>query len=619
MLTWLFKLAHTINQRLPKWLRNFSVGTKLLGAFMLIAIIIIALMTISYTVLIKDHLAKKITNDLHSVVESNIDYLDSIITYTSARTVDFASDGLIRNYTDRITANPDDIQYSQELNTHLIVNKQSLDRNITDIVIIDNDNIVLAATNANLINTNITIPSDEKVNVEQLQYGETIVSDVHTSTECDITCNQDHFIVYAPITNTQTNERIGTLLNVFSLSALTNPTTTNTTYSNDIHTLLVDDNEILITDFNKNDPLTTGTTIDTKPIHWCAIDKVYTGTYINHAGVEVIGSARCLDNNWIIISEIPTTTALALPNNILLWVFITSLTILVVIIMIALLSTAGVLVPLQQLEKIMYKVKEGDLSARVTIQSQDELGQLQKDFNTMIKKLELIDEEKSNFVSIASHQLNTPLGAMLWQLELLQNNDYGKLPKEAQRVTKEIHDNILRLIDLVNDLLNVSRIESGTTTENLRIVSVNDVIQKVCKELKPLFTKKNLHNELPLAKNLPEVHLSERHLYEVIKNIISNAIKYSTNGTITVTSSQTDSNVIVTVLDEGIGIPEKDKAKLFTKFFRGSKAMLSDTEGSGLGLFVVKSYVEDWDGTVSINNHPMLEHGTEVRFTIPLH
>jgi PAS domain S-box-containing protein len=215
-------------------------------------------------------------------------------------------------------------------------------------------------------------------------------------------------------------------------------------------------------------------------------------------------------------------------------------------------------------------------------------------FQDVTKRHEL-DQMKDSFLSVAAHQLRTPLGGMRWNMELLLDGDLGKLPKKAHESIQQIYDNSKRMIVLVNDLLNVARIDQNRGHEEKITIDVGQILSDVVKAMYGEGIRHGVKITLRRTKaSVPKILASPKHFYEAFQNLISNSIKYNrVGGTVVVTLTESDASTVVTVADTGIGIPESAQSKIFSKFFRAPNAVLKETEGSGLGLSVVKSYLEE--------------------------
>ncbi|MCA9381222.1 PAS domain-containing protein [Candidatus Dojkabacteria bacterium] len=233
-----------------------------------------------------------------------------------------------------------------------------------------------------------------------------------------------------------------------------------------------------------------------------------------------------------------------------------------------------------------------------------------------VSKERAIDKMKSEFVSVASHQLKTPLTGALWTLELLENPETGKLTKKQKNLTKELGDVHKKMLDLVNELLNVSRIDRGEkfdiikTKENLVSVAKSAMLQ-----LEPIAHKRKMKIDFKTNENTIEIKIDVHKVEEMIKNLLSNALKYSDDGkTVWLNLNKADKKVVIKVKDEGMGIPKKQQDQIFKKFFRAENARESEEEGTGLGLYIAKAIAEGHSGKISFAS----EEGKGTEFTIEL-
>ncbi len=238
-------------------------------------------------------------------------------------------------------------------------------------------------------------------------------------------------------------------------------------------------------------------------------------------------------------------------------------------------------------------------------------------FQDVTKKHEL-DQMKDSFLSVAAHQLRTPLGSMRWNMELLLGGDLGRLPKGAKEAVAQIYENSQRMIILVNDLLNVARIDQHKGKEESRLVDLGSMLDDVIRGMFP----ESKHRGVNLVaegvrEHLPSVLVPPKRFYEAFQNLVSNALKYNRKGgTVRVVLRKVRGALEVQIVDTGIGIPKEDQSKIFSKFFRAANAVLKETEGSGLGLSVVKSYLEEAGATVRFESEE--EKGTTFFVNVPL-
>ena len=237
---------------------------------------------------------------------------------------------------------------------------------------------------------------------------------------------------------------------------------------------------------------------------------------------------------------------------------------------------------------------------------------LEKDYQELKEQY----ETKSELVSIMVHQLRTPLSALKWSLKMLLDGDLGALSDEQRTILSRAHASNGQMIQLVNDILNVDRIEAGelqyhyTPTDLVRMLE--HLVGEAALRAKELGV--TLSFEKPEGE-IPAVQADEEKVKVVFRNLIDNALKYtSESGSVTVRIAKTDTDVEVSVADTGIGIPENEHQKIFSKFFRGATATKIESEGSGLGLFVTRSIIEKHSGSIEFVS---TENGTTFVVRLP--
>jgi two-component system phosphate regulon sensor histidine kinase PhoR len=226
-----------------------------------------------------------------------------------------------------------------------------------------------------------------------------------------------------------------------------------------------------------------------------------------------------------------------------------------------------------------------------------------------------IDVAKSEFVALATHQLRTPIAAIRWNVELLEKN-IGDTKTEAQaRYLAKIERNVLRMINLINDFLSVSKLEMGTYASMEEVINVSDFFQAITDEFAEKITDKQLTLRRQDIPPQLSIKIDKRLFHITISNLISNAVKYAQLGGILEWTSELKGKTIeIHIADNGIGIPEAELPKLFTKFYRASNAQTHQTEGTGLGLYIVKQSVEQMGGSISVSS----EEDKGARFVVIL-
>lgn len=222
-----------------------------------------------------------------------------------------------------------------------------------------------------------------------------------------------------------------------------------------------------------------------------------------------------------------------------------------------------------------------------------------------ITKEKEVDKAKTEFVSLASHQLRTPLSAINWYTEMLLDGDAGAVNEDQKKFLEEIAIGNKRMVDLVDDLLNVSRLDMGTFILEIKPINILDLIKSVLGEEKPQIIEKKLEIEESYDKDLAPFVADEKLLRIVFQNLLSNAVKYTTPSgklkisLLKINIGETFGEKIIdkeslafSVSDSGMGIPSSQQDKIFMKLFRADNAKASETEGTGLGLYVIKSIID---------------------------
>jgi len=232
-----------------------------------------------------------------------------------------------------------------------------------------------------------------------------------------------------------------------------------------------------------------------------------------------------------------------------------------------------------------------------------------------------VDRMKSEFISVTSHHLRTPLTAIRWYIEELYNGELGKINAEQKDYLSQVIESNWRMIKLVNDLLNISRLETGRLTISPEPTSVVELIERTVKEHLPLAKAKNCGIVFAKPqKTVPKISIDGTLIGQVIDNLVSNAVKYSTgvgrgcSVAIKLEVSQTD--IIVSVKDQGVGIPKKDQHRVFERFFRADNVVRMETEGTGLGLYIAKMVVEASAGRIWFESDE--KKGSTFYFSLPL-
>jgi len=232
------------------------------------------------------------------------------------------------------------------------------------------------------------------------------------------------------------------------------------------------------------------------------------------------------------------------------------------------------------------------------------------------KQLEIASQHKSQFLANMSHELRTPLNAILGYTELILDNIYGDTPDKMRGVLERIASNGKHLLGLINDVLDLSKIEAGQFTLSLTDYSIKNVVQSVFSVVESLATAKKLALKTEVPLGLPSAHGDERRLTQVLLNLVGNAIKFTDKGEVAIRASVTDESYTLSVRDTGPGIAETDQNKIFEEFQQADSSATKKKGGTGLGLSISKRIVEMHGGRIWVES--TVGYGSTFSFAVPL-
>jgi signal transduction histidine kinase len=246
----------------------------------------------------------------------------------------------------------------------------------------------------------------------------------------------------------------------------------------------------------------------------------------------------------------------------------------------------------------------------------NELRQRTAELEEKSRQLEEASQHKSQFLANMSHELRTPLNAILGYTELIVDNVYGETPEKMRTVLQRIESNGKHLLGLINDVLDLSKIEAGELNLSLADYSLKNVVQTVFSLVEPLATEKKVALNVELAPDLPAGRGDERRITQVLLNLVGNAIKFTDQGEVAIKASSADGSFQVAVHDTGPGISKADQAKLFQQFQQADNSITKRKGGTGLGLAISKHIVEMHGGRIWLESAP--DQGSTFSFTLPV-
>ena len=232
------------------------------------------------------------------------------------------------------------------------------------------------------------------------------------------------------------------------------------------------------------------------------------------------------------------------------------------------------------------------------------------------RQLEIASQHKSQFLANMSHELRTPLNAILGYTELILDSIYGEPTEKMRGVLERLQANGKHLLNLINDVLDLSKIEAGQLTLDLGGYSLTDVVYTVVTAVEPLATAKALTLSADVSKELPTGHGDGRRLTQVLLNLVGNAIKFTDQGQVTIKANASDGEFTVAVCDTGPGISLSDQAKLFQEFQQADNSITRQKGGTGLGLAISKRIIEMHGGRIWVESE--IGNGAKFTFTVPV-
>jgi signal transduction histidine kinase len=253
--------------------------------------------------------------------------------------------------------------------------------------------------------------------------------------------------------------------------------------------------------------------------------------------------------------------------------------------------------PLREMVGAARAMARGDYERRVTATSRDEVGELARAFNSMATELAEVDRVRRDLVANASHELRTPIGALRAKLENLVDGVEAPDPAALAGLLEQTE----RLSDLVEQLLDLSKLESGAVPIEREAVRASELLGRVAKEWKPVAAERHVRVDVVVRPPELEVVCDERRLEQVLGNLVANAVRHSPDdGSVVLTAARRNGGVRYEVSDEGPGIPPEEVERVFERFYRSDPGRSQDEGGSGLGLAIARWIVELHGGTIHV-------------------
>ena len=279
--------------------------------------------------------------------------------------------------------------------------------------------------------------------------------------------------------------------------------------------------------------------------------------------------------------------------------------------------------PVRSMEERFRSISAGDFATRLSVPNRDELGTLAENLNRMsnelgrlYRQLEAANQHKSEFLANMSHELRTPLNAVIGFSEVLKERMFGELNDKQEEYIDDIHSSGKHLLSLINDILDLSKIEAGRMDLEPSEFSLPDMLQSTLVLLRERATNHDIRLSLEVEPQIGMITADERKVKQVMLNLLSNAVKFTPDsGSVAVRAVTKDDAIEISVTDTGIGIAPEDQAAVFDEFKQVGTDSARKAEGTGLGLALTKKFVELHGGTIRVES--TLGKGSTFAFTLP--
>ena len=377
--------------------------------------------------------------------------------------------------------------------------------------------------------------------------------------------------------------------------------------------------------------------------------------YTDELGRQVIGSYMPIKElGWGVVIQRPLTDIDAEVGQLrttIIWATVFGIFLSVLV---GTLMSRQITKPIRQLASASERVAQGDLSTPVNIKSSNEVGVLARSFNQMIVslkksrdelekwgkelekkvkertaelerrskeltetnvRLEEMSRHKSQFLASMSHELRTPLNSIIGYTKLMLDGLEGDINEEQQKDLKIVYANSKQLLALINDLLDLSKIEAGKIILNYEIFVISELLAEVIPSMEPLVREKGLTLTYSITPNIGSIHADRAKTKQVLINILGNAVKFTKKGSVKLNVTETDNDFIFSVTDTGIGIKQEDLQTIFDSFRQVEPAQMEDYKGTGLGLAISKQFIEMQGGRIWAESK--LGKGSNFSFSVP--
>ena len=583
-----------------------TIKSKLIIFALCISLIPILVLTTIFYLNARSTLKNQILRELTAIAESKKIHTLSFMNGKRGRTIDFSSDGFIR---DSLVA----ISYSgylgsvvTDLNMHLKENKKPLDSHLVAIAVVNMNGNVVSSTNGAMIGMDV---SKYELFFESIRnnYGETYVDDTYRSSFL----NEDCIFISAPLTNKHGGEKIGIIINAYALEALNEITTNRVGMGETGEVYIVNRDKIMITESRFIEDAILNQVVNTEPVRRIVEygKGAMTGIYPDYRGVSIVGaSADIPEYDWILLAEMDKAEAFASLRRMGIIALIVGGVCSIAVISVGINFSLSTARPINRLKQATERIAGGNMEHTLEITRNDEIGALASSFNNMTRKLakEIAEHKKASdeltatnkeleaFCYSVSHDLRAPLRGIEGFGKILETEYVHKLDEQGIGYLKRIRVASQRMGQLINDLLSLSRITRREMKHEK--VDLSAMVHKIASDLQKEQPERQA--EFVIEEGI-SVNGDANLLQIVVNNLLGNAWKFTekhSQARIEFGITKNDSGHVYFVRDDGAGFDMTYAGKLFGAFHRLHS--LSEFEGTGIGLATVQRIIHRHGGLI---------------------
>ena len=464
---------------------------------------------------------------------------------------------------------------------------------------------------------------------ENSRFRQAILGESFLEYEFDKANNKPLMVVTVPIASFDSTEQIGVIIATMGTTTTNSITTNREGLGESGEIILIDKDGTIMTKSRFIEDAEFKIKATTLAFQKCTQNIEIADSFKDYRGILVLEASHCFPQGWTMVAKIDQTEAFAPVDNLRNITYTIVIISVLIVGMIAFLMSRSISKPILELKNVAHLISKGNFAVKANENYKDEIGELGRSFNNMIESIKLNEElrvetetlrktskEKEEFAAMISHELKTPLVPIQGYSELLVKGRLGELTEMQKKSAKTIFDNATRLSRLIQDILDVRKMELGRLNLDIRNANAKEIIGQCLTAFKTTAQSKNI----ALVDNSQDIPLrcDPERIIQVINNLLSNAFKFvpQENGKIELGAKIDNDSVIFSIKDNGIGIPTDKQDSLFKKFYQVDTALGRKAGGSGLGLVICKGIIESHKGRMWIESE--LGKGTTVYFSIPM-